>query len=145
MGCIQLGLIERTTALVVHNILQQHHDVFEDLGIFNGKQHKIHVETSVIPVIHPPGKIPFPMLNRLREDLSRLEQLTVIQKVDYPTDWVNSLTIVEKPNGKLRLCLDPKNLNKAIKRHHYEMPTAETVFSKMSRATVFSKKDASNG
>ena len=60
-------------------------------------------------------------------------------------DWVNSLTIVEKPNGKLRLCLDPKDLNKAIKRHHYEMPTEETVFADMSEATVFSNLDASIG
>ena len=144
-ACIQVGLIERTTALVVHNILQQYHDVFEELRIIKGKQHKIHVDTSVIPVFHPPRKVPFPMLNRLREQLSQLEHLTVIQKVDHPTDWVNSLTIVERANGQLRLCLDPKVVNKATKRHNYEMPTAETVFAKMSGATVFSKLDASNG
>ena len=142
---IQLGLIKRTTALVVHNILQQYHDVFEDLGIMNGKQPKNHVDTSVITVIYQPRKVPFPMLNRLREELSRLELLTVIHKVDHPTDWVNSLRKVEKPNGKLRLCLDPKDFNKAIKRHHYELPTAETISAKMSGATVFSKIDASNG
>ena len=85
------------------------------------------------------------MLNRLREELSRLEQLKVIQKVDHPTVWVNSLTIIEKLNRELRLCLDPKDLNKTIKRHHYKMPTPETVFAKMSGATVFSKLDASNG
>ena len=120
-------------------------DVFEDLGISNGKQHKIHVDISVIPIIHPPRKVPFPILNSLREELSRLDQLKDIQKVDHSTVWVNSLTIIEKPNGKLRLCLDPKDLNKTIKRHHFEMPTSETVFAKMSGATVFSKLDASNG
>ena len=31
-----------------------------------------------------------------------------------PTPWVSSLTYPKKPNGKLRICLDPKDLNKAI-------------------------------
>ena len=37
--------------------------------------------------------------------------MNVIEKVNEPTDWVNSLVIAEKPNGKLRLCFDPKELN----------------------------------
>ena len=54
-ACIQLGLIERTTALVVHNILQQYHDVLEDLGKPMGNSTKLpYVDTSVISVIHPP-------------------------------------------------------------------------------------------
>jgi len=52
--------------------------------------------------------------------------------------------IVEKPNGSLRICIDPKELNKAIKRPHYAMPTSEEVFAKMSNAKYFTKLDASN-
>ena len=33
--------------------------------------------------------------------------LDKIDPVDELTDWVNGLVIVEKPNGKLRICLDP--------------------------------------
>ena len=40
--------------------------------------------------------------------------MEVIEKVTEPKDWVNSLVIVEKPNRKLILCLDPKDLNEAI-------------------------------
>ena len=32
-----------------------------------------------------------------------------------------------KPNGKLRLCLNPKDLNLAIKRDHYKTPTVEEI------------------
>ena len=42
----------------------------------------------------------------------------MIRKVDEPMDWVNSMVIVENPNKKLRICLDPRNLNTAIKREH---------------------------
>ena len=71
--------------------------------------------------------------------------MDIIEPVQKPTDWVNGLVLVEKPNGKLRLCLDPRPLNKAIKREHLHLPTAEEIFSQMSGASYFSKLDASSG
>ena len=61
----------------------------------------------------------------------------IIVPVDEPTDWVNSLVVWEKPNGSLRICLDPKDLNKAIKREHYPVPTVEMVTNRLQDATVF--------
>ena len=66
-------------------------------------------------------------------------KLDVIEPVSEPTEWVNPLVTVEKPNGKLRVCLDPRDLNKAIKRQHYKLPTAEELFSEMTGARYFSK------
>ena len=71
--------------------------------------------------------------------------MDIIEPVQKPTDWVNGLVLVEKPNGKLRVCLDPRPLNKAIKREHLHLPTAEEIFSQMSGASYFSKLDASSG
>ena len=71
--------------------------------------------------------------------------LDVIEPITEPTDWVSPLVIVEKPNGKLRICIDPRDLNKAIKRQHLKLPTAEELFSEMSGANYFTKLDASNG
>ena len=31
-----------------------------------------------------------------------------------PSNWISNIVVVEKSNGKSRLCLDPRNLNKAI-------------------------------
>ncbi|XP_033114347.1 uncharacterized protein LOC117114765, partial [Anneissia japonica] len=61
-----------------------------------------------------------------------MEKRGVIRKVDKPTDWVNSLVIVEKRDGSLRLCLDPRDLNKAIKREHHMIPTGMDVVSQLS-------------
>ena len=46
--------------------------------------------------------------------IERLEILGAIEKVEKPADWVKSIVIVEKPDGNLRICLDPKDLNKAV-------------------------------
>ena len=51
----------------------------------------------------------------------------IIELVDEPIDWVNGLVIVEKPNRKLRICLDPRSLNRAIKREHLHLPTTEEL------------------
>ena len=74
-----------------------------------------------------------------------MERLQIIESVEIPTDWVNAMVVVEKPNGKLRVCLDPRPLNLAIKRHHHQLPTADEIFSEMQGAKIFSKLDASSG
>ena len=75
----------------------------------------------------------------------------IIAKVDQPTDWVSSMLAVRKPtmgqDGKadIRICLDPKDLNGAIKRENFPMPTVEEVATRLNGAKVFSVFDASNG
>ena len=68
----------------------------------------------------------------------------MIKKQEEPTDWVNSMVIVETPK-KMRICIDPGDLNKAIKREHFPMKTIEEVIQNMPGAKVFSKLDATSG
>ena len=35
----------------------------------------------------------------------------IIEPISDPTDWVSSIVVIEKKNGNLRICLDPKELN----------------------------------
>ena len=70
--------------------------------------------------------------------------MNITASIEEPTDWVNSMVVVEKPNSSLRICIDPRNLNKAIKRRHYTIPTTEEILSKMGGSKRFTKLDASN-
>ena len=70
----------------------------------------------------------------LRGELSCMEQLGIIEKVTNPTGWVNSLAIVHKPNRTLCFCIHPRDLNKAIKRQHSQLPSAMELFAQMSGA-----------
>ena len=71
-------------------------------------------------------------------------EMKIIQAVNEPTDWVNNLVLVEKPDGSLRICIDPNEVNKAIKRPHHVHPTAEDILLQMSSAKYFTKLDAKN-
>ena len=127
-----------------HPILEEYKDVFKGIGCLAEPYH-IHIKPEVKPVIHAPRKIPVTLTNRLKSELQRMEKLKVITKVDGLTEWVSSMVTVEKPNGKLRLCLDPKELNTAICRQHFQIPTVDEIMSKLAGASYFSTLDASSG
>ena len=50
-----------------------------------------------------------------------------------------------KKNGKLRVCLDPRPLNKALKRAHYPMPVVDDLLPALANARVFSVCDLRSG
>lgn len=62
-----------------------------------------------------------------------------------PTDWVSNLVVAEKPNGKLRVCIDPQHLNKALKRSNYPLPIIEAILPDLVDVKVFSKVDVKEG
>ncbi|XP_048236731.1 uncharacterized protein K02A2.6-like [Haliotis rufescens] len=156
--CLELELIQLTCAvdtcgsseksgkpLKKSTILAEYADVFEGIGLFPGKC-TIHIDPSAIPVVHPPRKVPVALRERLKHELDRMEKSNIITKVDEPTEWVNSLVIVEKPHSKkLRICLDPLDLNRAIQRPHYPMKTLEDILPSLSKARYFTKLDARSG
>ena len=69
----------------------------------------------------------------------------MVQKVTVSTQWISCMVTVVKPNGKIRICLDPKDLNEAVLREKYQLPTIGDVASRLHGAKVFTKLDARNG
>ena len=66
--------------------------------------------------------------NRLETKLNDLVEKGVVVSVDGPTDWINSLVVVKKDDGDLRVCLDARDLNRAIKTKHYHWQTLQSDF-----------------
>ena len=82
----------------------------------------------------PIRKVPIALKAELKTELDHLVDCGIISPVDTPTDWVSSLVIVRRKNGKLRLCLDPKPLNKALKRSHYLLPVIDDFLPDFTKA-----------
>ena len=70
-------------------------------------------------MVHPCRKVLFALRKKLKKELERIEKLQVIKSIEEPSEWVSSLVIVKKKLGALRICLYPRDLNKAIKREHH--------------------------
>ena len=99
------------------------------------------MDPTVLPNVAPSTRVLF----AVKEKLVRLTGIGVLVPVDEPTDWVSNLVIATKASGDLRLCLDPKQLNKALKRERYALPVIDDVLPDLSKAKVFTKVDAWNG
>ena len=69
----------------------------------------------------------------------------IIEKTSRPTERVNSIVVVQKPNGSLRTCLYPVVLNKWVQHPHHPTPLFDNVASKCSGTNRFFKLDAKNG
>jgi hypothetical protein len=147
-SCTQLDFIRRVDAVSAptsptppsSDLLTAYSDVFGGLGRYPGEFHIV-LREGAVPVIHPPRRVALTLQPRLKEALDNMERLGVISKRDEPTDWVNSLLIVEKKSGALRLCLDPRDLNQWIKREHFLIPTADDVTPHLYGMRVFSVID----
>ena len=68
----------------------------------------------------------------------------VIAPVTEPRQWVSSMVVVQK-NNKIRICLDLRDLNRAIMRSHYPLPTVEQVATRLNKAKIFTVLDAKTG
>ena len=77
--------------------------------------HTIVLKDGATGVVHAPRRVAVAKREQLKKELDRQVEVGFLAKVNEPTDWVNSLVIAEKSNGKMRLCIDPKDLNKMIK------------------------------
>ena len=141
----KLSLIKRIMAIDTElpESLAEFEDCFGEHGCLP-EVHHINLKLDVTPVVHPPRRIAYALCDKLRDQLQCMEKLDIIEKVSEPTDWVNSLVIVSKVNGKLRICIDLRDLNRAIKHQHYQLPSAENLFARMSGTKYFAKLDMSN-
>ena len=82
---------------------------------------------------------------QLKETLTQLTKQDITQPVREPTPWISSMVVVPKRNGSLRICLDPKDLNRAIQCHHYPLPTIEDIATRLHGTKMFTVVDVKNG
>ena len=120
-------------------MLAEHKPVDNGIGRLEGDYHLV-VDKSIPPVVHPPRKVPIGMKAQLKGEFDRLEKLNIITQVIESTPWVSSCLMVVKPN-KLRICIDPKDLKKALNCNYYALPTFEEVIPQLTKAKVFSILD----
>ena len=82
------------------------------------------------------------MLSAFKEEIESLVKQGILEEVKEHTDWANSYVIVEKGTGnhhspnhtvkkKLRICLDPRDLNEALEREPYHTRSVDEITAKL--------------
>ena len=111
-------------------ILHEYCDVFEGLGCLP-EEYNITVDQSYTPVVHAPRRLPIAIRELVQEKLDEMEADDMIAKIAEPTPWVSSMVVVRKKNRDVRICIDPRALNKAVKRCYYPVPTIEEIVARL--------------
>lgn len=106
---------------------------------------KIEVDPNVQPIITPTRRIPTALKERFKKEIDRLQNLGVIAQVDRPTPWVSSVVVATKKSGALRICIDPRPLNAALKRERYQRPILDDILPELGQAKIFSTVDLRSG
>ena len=74
---------------------------------------------------------------KVEEELKRMEEAGIIERVTEPTEWCVPMVPVQKSNGKLRICVDLRRLNSAVKRSRFVLPTLVDIAPNLAGAQYF--------
>ena len=142
--------------LTKQDILSQYSSCFEGIGCFPGDLYKFHLKPEHKPAQYAPREFPIHLEAAFKEEIESLVKQGILEEVKAHTDWVNSYVIVEKDTGnhhspnhtvktKLRICLDPRDLNEALEREPYHTKSVDEITAKLQGMTVFNIIDFKKG
>jgi hypothetical protein len=80
----------------------------------------------------------------VKKELNKLLTTKIIFLVRH-TQWVSKLVPVRKKNGKIRLYVDFRNLNRASDKDNYHVPPMEHILQQVSGSERLSLLDGFSG
>ena len=138
---LDVNTIVKEKQKTVNELIATHGDIFEGRGKLKKYKAQLHVNKNVVPIYQKMRRQPYHVRETMRKELDRLEREGVIEKVNGPQEWASNLVVTPKKNGDVRLCLDARLVNTAIKREKHPIPTLESIIDDMNGSVYFSKLD----
>jgi hypothetical protein len=108
-------------------------------------EHRLPIKASFRPYKQGARNFKPEIIERVKEEVDRLLQAGFIQPCRY-VDWVSNIVPVEKKNtGKIRICVDFRNLNQATPKDEYPMHVADLLIDSASGNKMISFLDSNAG
>ena len=128
-------------------ILKQYKKLFTGIGCFQCAPAEIKLKDNAVPVQKPLRRIPVAMRDEFQEEINSMVKARILTKLDknQATEWLNSFVVVRKPSGKLRVCLDPTDLNPHIICPVCNSNTLDDIVHKLCKAKYMACFDALKG
>jgi hypothetical protein len=106
--------------------------------------HRIYIKKYCRPICQPRRRMNPNLREILKEELQKLLNAGFIYPIS-DSEWVSPLVIVPKKNGKWRVCVDYRALNKATQKDLFPLPFIDQVLDNLSGKKFFSFLDGFNG
>jgi hypothetical protein len=130
--------------------LRQYKDVFswsyDELQTYDTTviEHKIPLKLGVKPFKKKLRQINPMLLPMIEKEVKKLLDAKIIIPLRY-SELVANLVPVRKKNGKIRLCVDFRNLNRSSLKDNYPLPKMDHVLEKLVGANKMSMIDGFSG
>jgi hypothetical protein len=108
-------------------------------------EHRLPIKQGFRPYKQPARNFNPDVVSKVNEEVVRLLQAGFIRSCRY-AEWVSNIVPVEKKNtGKIRVCVDFRNLNRVTPKDEYPMPMADMLINSASSNQVISFLDGNAG
>ena len=127
--------------------LKQNMEVFawkqEDMGGVDPAviTHRLNVNPSFKPIKQKRRSFAPEKQKAINEKIGKLLQEKAIKEVEYP-EWLANFVLVKKANGKCRLCIDFKDINRACPKNSFRLPRIDLIVDTAADHELLSFMDA---
>ncbi|KAF6215542.1 hypothetical protein GE061_010298 [Apolygus lucorum] len=140
-SCQNLGFIKRIQDI---EISSEDSNIFQGIGCLKNFEYDLDIIDNPNLKIFPPRRIPYSIRDEVKRELDSMVELGIIKPVIEPTPAVSPMVVVRQKD-KVRICLDPSDLNKNIQRRHHPLQTLEEIAARISGSKFFTLLDCKKG
>jgi hypothetical protein len=108
-------------------------------------EHRLPIKSGFRPFKQKARTFHPDLLLRIKDEIHRLIEANFIRPCRYAELVSNIAPVEKKESGKLRVCIDFRNLNRATPKDEYPMPIADTLINNASRNGIISFLDGNAG
>ncbi|UYV71739.1 hypothetical protein LAZ67_9000200, partial [Cordylochernes scorpioides] len=127
-------------------LVQEHEHIFHGLRTIKGYSHKVTLKDNYRPIAQICRCIPYAMVEAVNQELDKMLENGISEEVHHGSEWVSNIIIVPKRDSEeIILCIDLREVNKAILRERHPIPTIDNMLHALKGAKVFAKLDAKKG
>src|SRR3954468_4376190 len=106
--------------------------------------HRLPLKEGCAPVRQKRRRVRPDMDNKIREEVLKQFDAGFLAVVDYPP-WIANIVPVPKKDGKVRMCVDYRDLNKASSKDDFPLPHIDVLVDNTAQCKVFSFMDGFSG
>ncbi len=106
---------------------------------------ELQMKPGAKPVVIPARRVPLALREEVHAELQRMQRMGIITPVNEPRPWCHAMVVARKPNGKLRICIDPRTLNPWIEREEMMIPDIDNLIVNLNEAKVMTLIDLEAG
>ncbi|XP_052734034.1 uncharacterized protein LOC108321519 [Vigna angularis] len=107
-------------------------------------QHKLPLKQECIPVKQRLRRMKPEMSLKIKEEVQKQFDAGFLTVAKYP-QWVANIVPVPKKDGKVRMCVDYRDLNRASPKDNFPLPHIDTLVDNTAKYSLFSFMDGFSG